>query len=837
MKNTKVTYGVSVDTINEYETIEWNILDSGELMDVTPGQTVTVSISWDGTKLTFNAEGAPPAEYTATGNITPPIVKDKSLLARMNLVTSTTPTFTWDPVAGANRYRIKILSYDNDNVVWSGRPGTEATYTVPPGVLVPNSYYRYRIEARDAHNPMNIDNVSVTPGSSGDYYRFYTDSEEAVDPFIELDNTGVQVWNDEQFGPHLSFWIKVHDAQGVPGDIKSVKVIYPGGTEEFLYYYPESSANTDTGGVYRSTAYPATIESGTYTFRVEDLAGNIYTTAEDLTANNEIGYPDKTLMSPLLDEDVNDTAVDFDWSDVAGRAFYRLEIYDTDYNRLHAFATTASQYSLPAGFLKENTHYLYVVKTRREFFDQNIDNGSSSSWERYGSREFMTGVITGGSSSPLIDLMNKGAYIVHTKMPDTGSSGYWLTFEVKVTDSDGVPGNIDYVEVSYPGNAKTVKLRYTERISDTEAIYEGYEIFDNADNILEGSYIFRVQDYDTNAAIDVDSLVKAIVPLPANITPGSDSTVIGTTPTIDWDDVSGATRYRVRLYDGWDKPLQWSNYLTDSTHTIAPAVLSLNTAYSFRIYSYREQAPDADIDNCSVNSLFYSQMPHFTTRADTDGDGVADYQDAFPDDVNEWLDTDSDGTGDNTDADDDNDGFDDGDDAFPKDPTEWFDTDSDGIGNNADPDDDNDGYADGFDVSPTIPDAPGGAFYNCTTDTRLYTISGNISYSGAERQPILVAVFEDAQMTTILAETEITSPPGSGPWSYNITNVPARNQYCVEAFMDFNEDEALDDGEPEGIIDAFDIATSMTGKDVELEGEGSALKPMPWIPLLLLQED
>jgi len=46
-----------------------------------------------------------------------------------------------------------------------------------------------------------------------------------------------------------------------------------------------------------------------------------------------------------------------------------------------------------------------------------------------------------------------------------------------VTDPDGVPGNIDYVEVSYPGNAKTVKLRYTERISDTEAIYEGYEIF------------------------------------------------------------------------------------------------------------------------------------------------------------------------------------------------------------------------------------------------------------------------------------------------------------------------------------------------------------------------
>ena len=69
------------------------------------------------------------------------------------------------------------------------------------------------------------------------------------------------------------------------------------------------------------------------------------------------------------------------------------------------------------------------------------------------------------------------------------------------------------------------------------------------------------------------------------------------------------------------------------------------------------------------------------------------------------------------------------------------------------------------------------------------------------------------------------------------TGVPARNQYYLEAFMDFNNDEALDDGEPEGILGAFDIAAGMTGKDVALEGEGSVVMPMPWIPLLLLQED
>ena len=46
---------------------------------------------------------------------------------------------------------------------------------------------------------------------------------------------------------------------------------------------------------------------------------------------------------------------------------------------------------------------------------------------------------------------------------------------------------------------------------------------------------------------------------------------------------------------------------------------------------------------------------------DSDGDGVPNSCDAFPDDINEWLDTDEDGIGNNSDPDDDNDGM----------PDEW----------------------------------------------------------------------------------------------------------------------------------------------------------------------
>ncbi|MBW2593581.1 MAG: hypothetical protein JRE58_11410, partial [Deltaproteobacteria bacterium] len=57
---------------------------------------------------------------------------------------------------------------------------------------------------------------------------------------------------------------------------------------------------------------------------------------------------------------------------------------------------------------------------------------------------------------------------------------------------------------------------------------------------------------------------------------------------------------------------------------------------------------DSDTVSISVNDL---------VSADRDGDGVADEQDAFPDDPNEWLDSDGDGIGNNRDTDDDNDGM------------------------------------------------------------------------------------------------------------------------------------------------------------------------------------
>ena len=90
---------------------------------------------------------------------------------------------------------------------------------------------------------------------------------------------------------------------------------------------------------------------------------------------------------------------------------------------------------------------------------------------------------------------------------------------------------------------------------------------------------------------------------------------------------------------------------------------------------------------------------------DTDGDGVVDNVDVFPNDPTETTDTDEDGVGDNADTDDDGDEVSDNEDDFPLDPTETTDTDGDGVGDNADafPDDPTattDGDGDGSNGAP-----------------------------------------------------------------------------------------------------------------------------------------
>jgi len=78
---------------------------------------------------------------------------------------------------------------------------------------------------------------------------------------------------------------------------------------------------------------------------------------------------------------------------------------------------------------------------------------------------------------------------------------------------------------------------------------------------------------------------------------------------------------------------------------------------------------------------------------DTSRDGTEDYDDDGLADLQEYQ-----AASDPKNTDTDGDETDDYNDVFPKDPYEWLDTDEDGIGNNADVDDDNDGMPDEWEI-------------------------------------------------------------------------------------------------------------------------------------------
>ncbi|MDA9306152.1 gliding motility-associated C-terminal domain-containing protein [Flavobacteriaceae bacterium] len=181
-------------------------------------------------------------------------------------------------------------------------------------------------------------------------------------------------------------------------------------------------------------------------------------------------------------------------------------------------------------------------------------------------------------------------------------------------------------------------------------------------------------------------------------------------------------------------PDNWNVPQTVTVNTIDDSSAGGDLAVT--ISSGKPTSDDANYNNLSASDTNDFTITLVDDEIDTDSDGYYDYEDAFPSDPNEYLDTDNDGIGNNTDTDDDGDGWsdeiedqegsdsldasdqpsdtdgdgipnsldtdDDNDgvldveDDLPLDPSETIDTDGDGIGNNADTDDDGDGYSDSF---------------------------------------------------------------------------------------------------------------------------------------------
>ncbi len=137
--------------------------------------------------------------------------------------------------------------------------------------------------------------------------------------------------------------------------------------------------------------------------------------------------------------------------------------------------------------------------------------------------------------------------------------------------------------------------------------------------------------------------------------------------------------------------------LTDTLPETLPddptALIEKTTAVGQALQAYLSEHPLDDTTDPDTINVTTDSQGNAVTIVDRDRDGVADSEDAFPDNAKEWADTDGDKVGDNSDAfptdatesvDTDGDKVGDNSDAFPADAKEWADTDGDKVGDNSD---------------------------------------------------------------------------------------------------------------------------------------------------------
>ena len=146
----------------------------------------------------------------------------------------------------------------------------------------------------------------------------------------------------------------------------------------------------------------------------------------------------------------------------------------------------------------------------------------------------------------------------------------------------------------------------------------------------------------------------------------------------------------------------------------------------------RDATEDLDDDNDYLNDTAEATAGTNSTNPDTDGDGYLDGLDDFPLDGSEWLDTDGDGVGDNTDTDDDGDGWSDSAEYYClTDPLNGTDVPSDNDGDGScdltDTDDDNDGTLDNVDDFPFDAGADTDTDGDGMPDTLVANYTGNLT--------------------------------------------------------------------------------------------------------------
>ena len=176
-----------------------------------------------------------------------------------------------------------------------------------------------------------------------------------------------------------------------------------------------------------------------------------------------------------------------------------------------------------------------------------------------------------------------------------------MGINVEVYDSTYLdpPSLVKQISVKAP-DGSVLSIHPTNNWLHTNGVY--YKGFYASDfkygKIPGGTYHVTVTPFSGSAITESDSVIATFLPVASINSPVNDETV-GATPTFRWTAVSGATHYRLRLWNNTrNEPVFWyyNRILTTdfNTVTMPPGALKPNCTYQLRIEA-RSGSQDLDL--------------------------------------------------------------------------------------------------------------------------------------------------------------------------------------------------------------------------------------------------
>ena len=180
----------------------------------------------------------------------------------------------------------------------------------------------------------------------------------------------------------------------------------------------------------------------------------------------------------------------------------------------------------------------------------------------------------------------------------------------------GVPGGIQAVSVEMPGG--TVVLPYAGKIGRNEGVYE---LSLAGSEIQAGDYVFKATDINGNPVEVTETFVPQIIPFPdqTSFSPSHQSELTTTQPNFSWDEVAGASYYKVYIYDAIGNLL--GKFSTETHSLLLPTDLLSNCGTFYWKVEVVLEGEGENVNNVGASANGFEECSMFKVRSLYDFDG------------------------------------------------------------------------------------------------------------------------------------------------------------------------------------------------------------------------